>query len=222
LAGEDLGRRVRRLDPDRWLASRFIANGAKRADVIALLAFDAELARAPRIASDPLIAEIRLTWWREAVDEIFEGPTHRRHPVVIALARAIARHGLERERLEAMIEARIEGPAEPAAWANATAGSLAVLTATILDPAAQAEPARLAGRAWGLFTLRRASVEPGALDAPLAAGLEVATQAARGYSPAAFPAIACATLIGPQLRHGRMGELEKRLRLLAAVARGRI
>lgn len=222
MAGEDLSRQVRRLDPDRWLASRFIADGGKRVDVIALLAFDAELARAPRIASDSLIAEIRLTWWREAVDEIFEGRAPRRHPLVIALAEAIARHGLQRERLEAMVEARIEGPAEPVAWADATAGSLAVLTAAILDPAAPREPARLAGRAWGLFTLRRAGVEPGALDAPLAAALEAAAQAARGYSPAALPAIACATLIGPELRRGRMGELEKRLRLLAAVARGRI
>lgn len=222
MAGEDLGRQVRRLDPDRWLASRFIADRAKRADAIALLAFDAGLARAPRIASDPLIAQIRLTWWREAVDEIFEGQAPRRHPVVIALAAVFARHGLERKRLEQMIEARIEGPAEPVAWADATAGSVAVLTAAILDPAAPREPAWLAGQAWGLFTLWRAGVEPGGLDAPLAATLDAAARAARGYSPAAFPAIACATLIGPELRRGGMGELEKRLRLLGSVARGRI
>jgi hypothetical protein len=141
---------------------------------------------------------------------------------VIALAAVFARHGLERKRLEQMIEARIEGPAEPVAWADATAGSLAMLTAAILDPAASPEPARLAGQAWGLLTLRRAGVEPGALDAPLAAALEAAAAAARGYSPTAFPAIACAALIGPELRHGPMGGLEKRLRLLAAVARGRI
>jgi len=36
----DLDALVRRVDPDRWLASRFIADAARRADVMALYAFD--------------------------------------------------------------------------------------------------------------------------------------------------------------------------------------
>src|SRR5436309_270169 len=137
----DLEDVVRRSDPDRWLSSRFIADAAARADVIALYAFDHELARAPRAASTSLLAEIRLTWWREALDEIFggAGPV-RRHPVVEALAAAIRGRNLLRAPFDAMVEGQIEaldlelGPAEALAWADAVEGSLAVLAAQALDP----------------------------------------------------------------------------------------
>jgi len=223
LPEEDLGRLVRRLDPDRWLASRFIADEQRRADVLAVLALDAELARAARVASNPLIAEIRLAWWREGLDEIYQGRAPRRQPVLNALAAAIARHGLERDLFGAMIEARINGQAELTAWADATAGSVAVLSATVLDPAAPRAPAELAGRAWGLLTLRRSAAVPRAELDPLAKkALAAASVATRRYSTAAFPVVACAALIGPELRSDRLGELHKRLRLLAAIARGRI
>jgi phytoene synthase len=97
---------VRRVDPDRWLSSRFIADPATREDVLAIYAFDHELARAPRIASNPLMGEIRLTWWREALDEIFQNRPVRHHPTAQALAEVVQRHGLAREPLEAMIDAR--------------------------------------------------------------------------------------------------------------------
>src|SRR5215470_6718194 len=99
----DLDDLVRRIDPDRWLSSRFIADPAARADVVALYAFDHELARAPKVASNALMGEIRLTWWREALDEIFEGRPVRRHPIAEALADVVARRRLERAPLEAMI-----------------------------------------------------------------------------------------------------------------------
>jgi phytoene synthase len=41
----DLDALVRRMDPDRWLASRFIADRQARADVVALYAFNYQLAR---------------------------------------------------------------------------------------------------------------------------------------------------------------------------------
>src|SRR5690606_32697718 len=58
---DDLDDLIRRVDPDRWRSSRFIGDVGRRADVIALYAYDYELARAPRVASNPLLAEIRLT-----------------------------------------------------------------------------------------------------------------------------------------------------------------
>ena len=50
--------------------------------------------------------EIRLTWWREALDEIFAGQPVRSHPVVEALAQTIRRRDLPAAPFEAMIEAR--------------------------------------------------------------------------------------------------------------------
>ena len=61
----DLDALVRRVDPDRWLASRYIADVDARADVIALYALNYELSRAAEVASQPLIGEMRLAWWRE-------------------------------------------------------------------------------------------------------------------------------------------------------------
>jgi len=122
---DDLDDLIRRVDPDRWLSSRFIGDPAKRADVIAVYAYDHELARAPKVASNPLLGEIRLTWWREALDEIYEGRHVRRHPTAQALAEAVKRHGLPRAPLEAMIDARYREldatpfkPKEALAWAR--------------------------------------------------------------------------------------------------------
>ncbi|WP_395674229.1 squalene/phytoene synthase family protein [Phenylobacterium sp.] len=204
----DLDGLVRRVDPDRWMSSRFIADPGQRADAIALYAFDYELARAPRVASNPLLGEIRLTWWREVLDEAFEGRTARRHPTAEALAAAIRRHDLPRAPLEAMIDARYREldptpmtAEEARAFASETAGGLAALVARILDPDADPEAAHVAGAVWAL----RRRGEPVA---------DLVT--ARTLSAAAFPAIAHAAMPSDG------SELARRVRLLWAVLRGRV
>src|SRR6185369_2271374 len=94
-------------DPDRWLASRFIADAGARSDVIGLYAFNYELSRAAEAVSQPLIGEMRLVWWREVIEQAFEGRPARRHPTALALAAAIERRALPRPGLEAMIDARL-------------------------------------------------------------------------------------------------------------------
>ena len=212
----DLDALVRRIDPDRWLSSRFIGDPAARADVIALYAFDNELARAPRVASNALLGEIRLTWWREALDEIFEGRPVRHHPTAQAVAAAIARHGLPRAPLEAMIDARYReldatpmSPDEALDWARGTAGQAAEVAARIMDPSAQAGRATAAGAVWGLAR-RDLAADSGETA--------LARADARLLSAAAFPAVAHTTLA---LRPAN-SELAKRLRVTWAVARGRI
>ena len=221
---------VRGADPDRWLASRFIADPAARADVVVLYAFDHELARAGRVASNALIAEIRLTWWREVLDEIFGGKTLRAHPTATRLAHTVQRRALPREPLEAMIDARIGvlntpklalGDAVP--WADGVGGSATLLAARVLDPASPGDAAARAGRVWGLVLLRRAgAVNPAETDPCLAASLEQAACAAGELSASAFPAVVCATLARDDLRSRTPSELVKRLRLFWAMARGRL
>lgn len=219
---DDLDALVRRVDPDRWIASRFAADPQARADLIALYAFDHELARAPRVASNALIGEIRLTWWREVLDEIFDGRPVRRHPTAQALADLVARRGLERAPLEAMVDARYrELDASPMdekdalAWARDSAGVAAELAARILDPATDAGHARAAGTAWALG---RKAAEAPALRPVFERALKGARTAVGALSPAAFPAVAHATLAG----RPAASELAKRLRVTWAVARGRI
>jgi 15-cis-phytoene synthase len=212
---DDLDALVRRVDPDRWLSSRFIADPAARADVIALYAFDHELARAPRVASNPILAEIRLTWWREALDEVFADRPVRRHPTARAVAAAVRRHGLPRAPLETMIDARVrelDGAGDALQWAGDTGGAAAVLAAMILDPKGPADAARSAGAAWALS--RREGAERETVRQALAA----ARTHAQRLGVAAFPAVAHAALAGDRRASG----LAKRLRLTWAVARGRL
>jgi 15-cis-phytoene synthase len=213
---DDLDDLIRRVDPDRWLSSRFIGDPANRADVIAIYAYDHELARAPKVASNPLLGEIRLTWWREALDEIYEGRHVRHHPTAQALAEAVKRHDLPRDPLEAMIDARYREldstpmtPEDALEWAGGTAGRAAEVAARILDPAVGAERAVSGGAIWALG--RR---EPGLVAGPA----QAARADAMTLSAAAFPAVAHAALV----LHPVGSEFGKRLRLTWAVARGRI
>lgn len=218
----DLDALIRRVDPDRWISSRFIPDPQVRADVIALYAFDHELARAPRVSSNSLIGEIRLTWWREALEEIFEGRPVRRHPTAEALAAAVARQGLARAPLEDLIDARyceLDAAAlagdEALAWARGTGGGAAELVAGLLDDQAEAGAAREAGAVWALG--RRMATAPD-LAPVFAQTLDRARRDVQRLPPKAFPAVAHAALA----ERAGGGELARRLRVTWAVARGRI
>jgi phytoene synthase len=222
---DDLDALVARVDPDRWLSSRFIADPQARADVVALYAYDHELARAPRVASNPLLGEIRLTWWGEALDEIFDGRPVRLHPAAQALAQAVARRGLDRAPLEAMIEARYReldaapmSPAESMDWARDTGGRAAALAAVILQPGA-GPAAAAAGAAWALA--RKVPEQP-ELAAPFAELMAQGGREARALSAAAFPAVAHAVFAAGRARGVAPQGLAARLRITWAVARGRI
>ena len=104
----DLDAQVRAADPDRWLSSRFVADEQARADLIALYAFEAELASIPAKVSQPLLAEMRLTWWAEQMEGAFAGTPRKGHPVLEALAGAAERRGLERPWADALIEAQVD------------------------------------------------------------------------------------------------------------------
>jgi phytoene synthase len=219
---QDLDQLIRRVDPDRWLSSRFIEDAAERADAIAIYAYDHELTRAPRVTSNAILGEIRLTWWREMLEETFEGRPVRAHPTAQALAAAITRRGLARTPLEAMIDARYRelDPApmtEPEAldWARDTGGRAAELVACILDPDVQADLAQAAGAAWSLGHRLPASPE---LRPAFDKVLTTAKTAVRMLSIKAFPAVAHAALAA----RPNPSEIAKRMRLTLAVARGRI
>jgi len=227
---DDLGGLIRRVDPDRWLTSRFITDPEARADVVALYAFDYELWRARRAASTPLMAQIRLAWWREALDEVFAGAPVRAHPAAAALAAAVGRRRLTREPFELMLDGAVEAlefteldEAACERWADRVEGSLAALAAQTLDPSSPAIGAAAAGRAWGLALLGRAGLAtPATLAAPLRRAIAEARATSRSLSPAAFPAALPARLARYDLAGRSPGPLVKRLGLVAAVVSGRI
>ncbi len=76
---------VRRHDPDRFLCSLF-APRERRDALFALVAFNPELARAREAARNPMVALMRLQWWRDAVEEAAARKPPRRHEVAEPLA----------------------------------------------------------------------------------------------------------------------------------------
>src|SRR5215469_14970852 len=131
---DDLDAQVRKADPERWLSSRFIADATLRADVVAVYALDAELAGVARRITQPMLGEIRLAWWREALEELAAGGPARAHPALLALADARARRELDLEPLLHVVEARARDldpapfatEAEAIAYADRTAGAVAM------------------------------------------------------------------------------------------------
>jgi len=158
---------VRRFDRDRYLAALFARSGT-RADLLALYAFNLELAKIREVVREPMMGLIRLQWWRDCIAEIHGGKV-RRHQVAQPLAAAVARHGLPRESFDRLIDAReadmdVAAPADLAAlvaYAESTGGALLGLAARIglsgnqVD-AALLPAARDLGTAWALIGLVRA------------------------------------------------------------------
>ncbi|MSU89270.1 phytoene synthase [Rhodobacteraceae bacterium 2CG4] len=137
---------VARADSDRFAAA-MTAPPDRRGALLALYAFNLEVARAPWVTAEPTIAAMRLQWWTDAIAEIYEGRPPRRHEVVTPLAEAIATHDLPRAPFDAAIAARHRDIApEPHAdddalwaWLDATGGGLTWLAARALgaDPGLQ-------------------------------------------------------------------------------------
>lgn len=212
---QDLDTIIRDNAPDRWLSSRFVDDLAARADLITLYALDHELTRIPTVAKDPLMGEIRMTWWIEGLEEIAQGRPAREHPVL----KAVAESALPAEALAALAEARLgdlDGPKEGEALlrhVDATEGLVMALAARRLSGEAIANQVVSAARAYGLAKLDG----EGAL-----AALKASTAELKTLPVQAFPAVAHATLAGRYARNKNPGALEKRTRVLLAVLRGRI
>ena len=226
---DDLDTAVRAADPDRWLASRFIADPALRADVIALYAFDNELRRIPQQVTEPLMAEIRLTWWREGLEAIAAGRSPPGHPVLIALAAAASRRKLSVASLEAMVAARFtaldgvrldDAPAVERHVAGTT-GAVMTLAAAMLAPG-DATLLHPLAKAWWIAEQARDGVTDAELIAQGRTALADSRSAAGDLPPAAFPAVAYAALATPYFAGRKPGPLESRLRLLRAIMMGRV
>lgn len=80
---------VERADPDRFLAAMAAPVAARRV-LFPLYALNIEVARAPWVTEEAMIAEMRLQWWRDALAEIAAGGQVRRHEVVTPLAEVLS------------------------------------------------------------------------------------------------------------------------------------
>jgi hypothetical protein len=153
---------VARGDPDRFRAV-MAAPVAARAVLFPLYAFNIEVTRAPWVTAEPLIAEMRLQFWRDVVDELAAGRPPRAHEVVAPLAAAIPADMVG--ALDALVAARrrdiykdpFADRAEFDAYIADTAGPLVTVAARALGAPAAAEHVLAdAGWAFGLAAYLRA------------------------------------------------------------------
>ncbi len=155
---------VQRGDPDRFLAA-MAAPPVARAALFPLYAFNLEVARAPWASAEPMIAEMRLQWWRDTVAALAApgpDPAHEVAGPLSALARARA---LPLPVMDRLIAARqwdiyrdpFADEAAFDAYLDDTGGGLLWLAALALGAGPGAEPvARDAGWAAGLAAFLRA------------------------------------------------------------------
>jgi len=149
-------------EPDRYLAA-LLAPRAQRADLLALAAFAAELARvATATRREPAMAEIRWQWWREALERPLGSETG--HPVADHVRALIGRHGIAAAALGGLVDAHA-CDLEPLPFADeaeldrhfvASEGALFQLSGRILGvPGNGSAPAwsDWAGRAYGMGRL---------------------------------------------------------------------
>jgi phytoene synthase len=156
---------VRQHDRDRFQTALFAPHTAREA-LFALYAFNYEVARVRETVREPMLGQIRLQWWREAIDAAFAGGAVRAHPIVEAVTAAIHAHRPNRELFDRLIDARERGLddtphaslAALEAYVEGTAATLAELALEMLgvtDEGAR-EAARHAGIAYGLAGVLRA------------------------------------------------------------------
>ena len=151
---------VRRGDPDRFRAA-MAAPVAARHVLFPIYAFNVEVSRAPWMTQESMIAEMRLQWWRDALDEIASGSTVRRHEVVTPLAKILDAKGAA--LLDALIVARqwdiyrdpFEDDAHLTSYLEKTSGNLMLAAARALG-LVDASVVMDAGYATGLASWLRA------------------------------------------------------------------
>ena len=150
---------VRQHDQDHYLASLF-APEDKRPHLLALYAFSVEISRIASLVHEPQLGEIRLQWWLDTLDGIYDGVIQA-HPVARALGAAIKVGDIPKHALVNLAKAHafdFYSDALPSlfdleAYLGDTCASLIQMAAMILDRDAAlecSEAAGLAGVVYGL------------------------------------------------------------------------
>ncbi len=151
---------VERGDPLRFRTA-MLAPVAQRGALFALYAFNVEVSRAPWVTQESMIAEMRLQWWRDVLEEIASGGTVRRHEVATPLAAVLSPD--QAKLLDELVAARrwdiyrdpFEDAADLTRYIDQTAGHLMWVAASFLG-AAKETTVRRAGYAAGIGAWLRA------------------------------------------------------------------
>ena len=128
---------LRKADRDRYLVA-LSAGGAAQRHLLALYAFNLELLRIPDVVTEPQLRLIRMQWWRETLDFLYDGGQYRSHQVIRPLAAAIRERRLSRDLFFRLLQARERDlerpqPADLASLLDCLEDSLGALTGLSLE-----------------------------------------------------------------------------------------
>ncbi|VWX51584.1 conserved hypothetical protein [Novosphingobium sp. 9U] len=148
------------------------APASAREQTLALLALDARLATLIRRSNEPMLAQLRLAWWRESIGH---DPAH--WPEGEPILATLRSWGADHARATALVNAweALTAPSPLAADAMLAfadgRGAAAAALAQVLGRSNEAEPARQLGRIWALedLAMRLGREEERATAARLAA-----------------------------------------------------
>ena len=150
-------------DYDRYLCTLY-AGSKYRATIMTLLAFNYELGKIRETISEQMIGDIKLAWWREAIEGLYEGQV-RSHYILKSMKKVIEKSNLPKKILLEMVEARevdfIETPmdniSDLKSYALKTGGNLAKISAIAGDAKEkEQQSAYLTGGVWALVGILRA------------------------------------------------------------------
>ena len=207
---------VRSHDRDRFQTALF-APAIHREALFALYAFNFEIARVRESVREGMLGQIRLQWWREAIEAAYGGGPVRRHEIVEAITTAIRERNLSRAPFDRLTDTRErdlgdEPPATLAALDDYAEGTSATLIHLALEVVGAATPsaleaARHVGIAYALSGLIRA--------------MPVHALAGRSFIPAA---LAAETGLDPRdyVASRPTPALRQAVEAMAGAARGRL
>ncbi len=159
---EGLTAELKARDRERWLSTLWAPQAARNA-LVAIHAYDLEQQKIVAEAREPMLAEIRLAWWREQLEHLSAGELAPPQPLLRALRHQARPRAVDLVALSAIEEGFLplltEGKLDPLAMARARGGPLfrALLTAILGRPLANEEfrAATIAGTRFGLAKLWR-------------------------------------------------------------------
>ena len=155
-------RSVEQGDEDRF-RTVMAAPVAARVVLFPLYAANVEVSRAPWVTQEAMIAEMRLQWWRDALEEIASGGTVRKHEVTTPVGNMLS--PAQAQRLDESVAARrwdiyrdpFEDDAHLDAYIDQTAGHLMWTACELLGAPVTAEgQVRDLAYCAGLFAFLRA------------------------------------------------------------------
>ena len=211
---------------DIRLACAFISDAGKRGEVLALFAFLETLRDIPERTTDPLMGEIRLRWWYEAIEEIEQGRPVRYHPLSEALKAMIATYDLSPKDFLDLIEGQMP---------LLDKGPLTIKTALGVVDRGEGHIFRMAGqvlsgtadltdiaRLHGMTQIKAMRGLSDAGDMEFSHLKREAQKAAKNLPASLMPLALPSALVATYWRGGKPGPLAKRFRLFWSFVTGRI